>query len=502
MKKIILPILLMASVSFTACNDWLDVKGQNSKKEEQQFSEFSGFKSALTGAYMSMAETSLYGENLTISTIEMLANTWTFTDDESIAPLKYQLAHHQYEGDYALSTMQGIYANLFNTIAQANVIIKNAENYSGTDINLQLLDVVRGEAYAIRAFCQFDVLRLFGEVPGGSKKVELPYSFTTGIDEMPDYYGWSDYIKLLKADLHKADSLLKENDPIMDFTFSQLNQPNGMYLDDDYFYYRQSRFNYWAVQALQARFHLYIGETTKAYQYAMAVINATDVNGAPVKVLSGLSDLASGYNALPNECLFYLSKYDINTTANAVLIGGRQNVQSRETNYVLTAQRLVDMYASIAPYTGGHNRYNNLWNRTVIDPYAASTPALKKYWRSDDVAASMLNHNIIPMLRMSEMYLIAMETTTDLAQANELYTTYMNSCACTVLPESAYTTLEDVKAEVINEYRREFVAEGQMFYLYKRMNATSMLWSDDVLTEESYIIPLPRTEYNPEHLNQ
>ena len=108
----------------------------------------------------------------------------------------------------------------------------------------------------------------------------------------------------------------------------------------------------------------------------------------------------------------------------------------------------------------------------------------------------------IPMLRMSEMYLIAMETTTDLAQANELYTTYMNSCACTVLPESAYTTLEDVKAEVINEYRREFVAEGQMFYQYKRMNATSMLWSDDVLTEESYIIPLPRTEYNPEHLNQ
>ena len=38
--------------------------------------------------------------------------------------------------------------------------------------------------------------------------------------------------------------------------------------------YRQFRFNYYAVKALEARFFMYIGETAKAYAAAKAVIDA------------------------------------------------------------------------------------------------------------------------------------------------------------------------------------------------------------------------------------
>ena len=37
---------------------------------------------------------------------------------------------------------------------------------------------------------------------------ELPYSETTGIDEMPPYYDFNAYVEKLKGDIAKAEELL------------------------------------------------------------------------------------------------------------------------------------------------------------------------------------------------------------------------------------------------------------------------------------------------------
>ena len=59
---------------------------------------------------------------------------------------------------------------------------------------------------------------------------------------------------------------------------------------------------------------------------------------------------------------------------------------------------------------------------------------------------------------------------------------------------------DEVQEFVINEYRREFFGEGLMFYTYKRLNAKEILWYDGNVTESTYILPLPETEYNPNNL--
>lgn len=100
------------------------------------------------------------------------------------------------------------------------------------------------------------------------------------------------------------------------------------------------------------------------------------------------------------------------------------------------------------------------------------------------------------MLRLSEMYLIAMETSNDLEEIHSLYDTYMSSCAFTLY--TPFESIQEAKAEMENEYRREFFAEGQMFYTYKRLAATSMLFNSDEISEEDYIVPLPLTEYDPD----
>ena len=432
MKKYIL-ILLATLALTTSCDDWLDVRGENIQKENDQFENYKGFRDALTGCYMDMASTDAYGQRLTMTDIEDMGNLWYMDASESSYPNRYYLYHHKYSEDDARPTIKAIYAKLFNVISSANVLIKNLNEKGGNVGNETKRAVLTGEAYAIRAYCQFDVLRLFGQVPqGATKQVSLPYSYTTSIKEMPNYYHFTDYVANLKKDIQKAEDELKDNDPIFSSTYTALNRVDDD--DDDYMCYRQARLNYWAVRALHARMSLYIGEKQEAHDIAMEIINAKGADGAELMPLSGASDLTKGYNALPSECLFYLSKYDINTYANEVLIGGLTS-QARTLTRYISSQMLSDLYASVPGSTASHNRYLNWWNRQTKNPSGQVCPAIKKYWYDDSKAESgylTTKYQIIPMLRMSEVYLIAMETSESLTEIQSLYDTYMKACQYTL----------------------------------------------------------------------
>lgn len=498
MKKylILLSVLVLLASS---CNDWLDVRGENIQKEKDQFDNYKGFRDALTGCYMNMGSTDIYGMRLTMTDVENLADLWYFDNNyETSANLKYSLSLHDYSTDAARAAIKSIYANLFTTVSSANVILKNINGNPGAINDAQARAVIEGEAHAIRAYCQLDLLRLFGQLPrGGSRKVSLPYSFTTSIAEMPAYYSFDDYVALLKADISKAESLLKEYDPIMTGTYTELNSPDKN-VQDDFLYYRQARLNYWAVRALHARLALYLGEKTEAHDIAMDIINAKNKNGEDVIALSGASDLVKGYNGLPSECLFYLSKYNINEYANDVLIGGRSSGQAMANTYYISSKQLTQLYATIAGGTASHNRYNYEWNRNTKDALGAVAPTIKKYWYDESSAESsvlLTKYQIIPMLRLSEVYLIAMETSPTLEALQKLYDTYMISCSYTLY--KPFETMEEAQTELLNEYRREFFAEGQMFYTYKRKAASTMLWNEKAISENDYILPLPSSEYDP-----
>ena len=191
-----------------------------------------------------MAEDDAYGERLSYSNIESLANMW-YIPSSTDRDEDQDLSVHDYTTDDSRNAISAMYSSLFYVIAQANVIIKNAEERGNeVFVDESMLNVVKGEAYAIRAFCQFDILRLFGQMPkNASQQVELPYNLGTGIDNLPAYYGFDKYVELLKNDLLQAEDYLAENDPVYDTPFESLSG-----LANDYLYYRQSRLNYWAVK--------------------------------------------------------------------------------------------------------------------------------------------------------------------------------------------------------------------------------------------------------------
>ena len=107
----------------------------------------------------------------------------------------------------------------------------------------------------------------------------------------------------------------------------------------------------------------------------------------------------------------------------------------------------------------------------------------------------MTKLQLIPMLRLSEVYLIAMETSNSLTEVQTLYDTYMSACSFTLY--TPFETLEQAREEMINEYSRELFGEGQMFFTYKRTAAATMLWNTEMINEDDYLIPLPATEYDP-----
>ncbi|MBL1410039.1 RagB/SusD family nutrient uptake outer membrane protein [Sphingobacterium faecale] len=482
MKKLIL--LLLCSISLTGCNDWLEVRPQTQVRADQNFDTYKGFRDVLTGCYVKMNNRSLYGDNMTMSVTEALAQLWEI-DNITNFPTLYPVSRFDYTHTASQTIVSSIYGNLFNVIVQANSILENIPEKGSTISNPNTRAIIEAEALAIRSFCQLDVLRLFGQLPQNpGKRISLPYLDKVSRENVP-YYTYEQYIQKLEEDLLKAEELLFEKDPLFDYTFEELSSEADI-LEDSFLQFRQFRFNYYAVKALQARFYLYTNQTEKAYKAAKVVIDAKTKEGNQFITLATQEDYNKGGYALPSECLMALSNNELqNYIPN--LLGGETTVGTSTLS--LTEARFRDLFLGFE--TSLRNTFT--WNRnTVSITSSVRRPSLKKYNPVQNL--SNLTNRIIPILRLSELYLIAMETG-PLSEANELYVKYM--AARNVLTSTGFSNKELLDRELIKEYRREFYAEGQMFFTYKRKSSSSMIDLVTPVTEDNYLVPLPLTEINP-----
>ena len=103
---------------------------------------------------------------------------------------------------------------------------------------------------------------------------------------------------------------------------------------------------------------------------------------------------------------------------------------------------------------------------------------------------------MIPLIKVSESYLIATECSTDYYESLRIYNILRNHRG---LLSKAVMYQEDIDAEWI----REFWGEGQLFFYYKRnkkesiKDATSQYGTRSI-NANNYVMPLPEgeTKYN------
>ena len=243
-------ILLLLLTLGTGCNDWLDVRPRNEMKEDDMYANEEGFKSALTGAYIQLAATELYGRDASMYLPEMLAQHWTISTDKT--SLIYNICAFDYTHETSENAIESLWKKYYQCIVHLNNVLGNLETTGVTFTNGNEA-LIKGEALGLRGFLHLELLRLFGPVPGEAtaSSPAIPYQEEMTKDpEKLHTITYKEVCEKIIRDLSAAEELLCE-DPILVGSNRQLNQPAYDWEgkpQDEWQFYRQVRFNYYAVK--------------------------------------------------------------------------------------------------------------------------------------------------------------------------------------------------------------------------------------------------------------
>ena len=238
----LLVVLLMTTV---ACESWISVEPTDRLTEDEVFSSQKGFLQSLNGVYAEMNNTQVYGGNLSVGIIDVLAQYYDGGPDNSYS--YYYYSKYDYTATSAKATFANIWAKMYSLISSVNIILEKCDQASF--LVPQYQKMVKGEALALRAMFHLDLLRLFGPVMSvESTALAIPY-VTVADQSIQDILTADEVIHRIISDLAQASELLAASDPILTDGVKAV-PAEGDNLD---FCYRQYRLNYFAVQVLLAR---------------------------------------------------------------------------------------------------------------------------------------------------------------------------------------------------------------------------------------------------------
>jgi len=469
MKKITNILILFATLSLTACSDWLDVSPSTEKDREDLINSETGFKSMLYGCYINMQSEAIYGHQLTYGALEGFAKNYVWSLSSS----------YKFKDTSVRPTIDAIWSGLYNNITNVNSILNDIESHKDLFSNGEG-DILEGEALGLRAFMHFDLMRMFAPAyTGNEKTTAIPYvdtyerARTTHISE-------ENVIKKVIADLDKAETLLKNgNDPIIS-KVTNVFSGKGNFLAN-----RQYRMNYWAVLALKARVYLYIGDKVNALKYAMQVIN------------SGLfpwveeSSLTGKYpdRVFVPELIFAINVPKLSTYYTNYFTAEKYSLSDGWGHYSMNVFEDANDYRYLYLMTEDKEK-----NKVISCKYD-QTPN----------SGSNLKQATVPLIRLGEMYLIAAECnigsnpaeTVRLLRELKLHRGYLSTDRGISDTSDAATLLGYVKKEM----RKETYAEGQTFFMYKRLQVNAIpdfnpWWSGATVTMQPsyYTFPIPEDE--------
>lgn len=467
-KKLITLLLLISSIMLTSCKKYLDVNPKSTLSEEQMFESEIGFQQALTGVYSQMASRDLYGDNLSMGFVSALAQNYAVSG--AGAPF-VQARALNYTSAEVMGYTSAIWNSSYSAIAGLNKVIENTQEKRNV-LSDQTHALIRGEALGLRAYLHFELLRMFGpEFTTGATAKAVPYK--TKVDQLTVVPSTTEeVVRLALADLTEAAALLKERDPIV---FNKAS--------------RRSKMNYYAVKGLEARIRLYSGDKAGAMLAAQVV---TSSGKFPFVTVAAASAAAGSRDRLylPEE-VFMIRVRDISKWADPGYFRFRISA-----NYTLTrtAANFITLYETNA---GGGTDIRSQYR--IESDQNISFPS--KFWQTysfNNLDTNRLDQHV-PLIRLSEMYYIMAEAAATPAEGVGYLNTVRQNRVLAPLSSTISQTL--LNTEITKEYQKEFYAEGQLFYYYKRRKMVRMQFLSEDLPISKYQLPVPDSEkeYNPNY---
>lgn len=474
-------IAIIALLTFSACESYLDVDSEGIVREEDLFKDIDGYVDAMFGVYSSLTNNSLYGSNLSYGFIDELAQLYVNPPTGVINVPLDKTTQYLYREPEVRSAIDAIWGGSYKTISYVNNIIKHLENVNlNSNLNYPL---IKGEAHAVRAFLHFDISRMFSEniVLNPSAK-GIPYSVDFDLD-LPKLYDLKTTYDLILEDLNVAEEFLEMDD----FLSSEINE-------NPFNSERTLHLNKYAVWAVKARVYLWKGDMENAALYAEKVINSGEFSlyneyelKDNMRYPATKETIWAIFNNTKYEHIFNKFLFEdvtFNTNLEFQYVGVDLNSLYETSRF--TADNTDVRFSAYFQPSQAHRK--NIFKK-LLDypkPVAGSNSETR-----DEIEGFTL-------IRLPEMYYIAAEGLYDIdfAKAKSYLNTVRSSRGLADLQESRIDTRSKFVNEILLEKNKELWGEGQIFLEYKRLNKDIIGENNKVFaaSNDIYVFPLPENE--------
>lgn len=436
MKIMKFKIVLLA-LCVAGCNIVDNQQPQNNLASSSAFSTPQGARAALLGCYDALQSANYYGTRYNLLPDLQGGNlTWTGT-----FPTFAQIANRNVLTDN--TDVTGMWNQIFYAINNTNQVIDKASKLQDPSFTDQ--NSVLGEAYFLRAFHYFNLVRYWGGVP-------LKLTPTDAVD-----------VPTLQQSRNSVAEVYTQILADLNFAITNIAQTN------------RARATVAAARALKARVHLYRSSSGIANEWTDAITEATAASTGRT-LAATFSDLYVARNT--NEVIWFLEFNSVDQNSLAFFLlpstaGGRNEL--RPSASLQNAFQTIDVRRVPTNTTGAPLKYYRV---TTGDDYA-------------------LIFRLAEMILIRAEALVARNTGTDLTDAVTLINQIRARAG--IAPYSGAVTPTALADEVFLQRRLELALEGHYFFDLVRTGRASVVLTNPVWNNNQALFPIPlrETQANP-----
>lgn len=419
--KYLLTTILAVGLLASCSEEDLDPTLAQSKSIETSINTTNDLEAVLNGAYERMSSSAYYGRDVVVLGDIFSDNVFSNGNSNRFVV----------EGQMDLNSESGIveslWAQMYGVIASANVVI-SAENIEGDQ---EMIDHLKGQAYAIRALAHFDLVTFYGQqnVNGGSTaSVGVPYvtAFRDNENLFPARNTVAEVQQMANSDLDMAISLMSET----------LNSSSKVFLTTN------------AAYAIKARIATYFGDWQTALTASKAVIDSGDYAIADEGSFLSTFALDGGVNTIFEIAFTPIDNPGINGLANIY----------QDTNYgdVVVLPNLAGIYGE--DDVRGVQDVDE--NGVVTDEGVIQVDAAGLFRNIGKYPAIAPYDTNVPVIRYEEMVLIYAEALLETGNAGDALM-WLN-----MIPQNRGAEEYDAatKDNILLERRKELAFEGFRFH--------------------------------------
>ena len=478
MKKI---FILLASAGLLlclpSCEKWLTATSSSQISDTQLFSSRAGFQEALSGIYLCLAQPECYGRDYTWFISDLAAYPYSAQHENIYSGIQ----NHNYTTAVTFPAITSMWLSGYHAIANINKMLLEIDARRDVVTDETEYRLMKGELLALRAWVHFDILRMWGlENWSGDNAGKMTVPYVTTYEKEPTVQrSYAETAALLMADIDAAVDLLSV-DPIRGTkpeNFDAVVNTNGFWDN------RTSHLNWYAAKGLKARVLLWQDRFEEAAAIARAVIDEV-LEKEIVHWVDPIAQLGMVTNEQRDwtfscEHLFTLEVPDLYSTVQTYFFSdmSKSGLRIDPATVTLFFDTAVGFVVQDGKIVSDIRLDSDIRGPAMMLRFSGSGYIPYKFYAS----SSSVYRNRMPMLRLSELYLIAAEEAMQrddvqgfLDMVNELNSHRGIDDVITpdninrIYVDGEYVPAPDMSDLLTLEYAIELIGEGQFLPYLKR----------------------------------